>query len=51
MNFDPNFLTDRPVWADGFIIDSCVSVFSISTDSEQPLISYDPDIADLVIKS
>ena len=51
MNFDPNFLTDRPVWADEFIIDSCVSVFSISTDSEQPLISYDPDIADLVIKS
>ena len=51
MIFDPNFLTDRPVWADKFILDSCISVFSISTDSDQPLISYDSDVANEIIKS
>ena len=48
MNFDPIFITDRPVWADKFIIDSCVSIFSIS---DQSLISYNRDITEIIIKS
>ena len=48
MNFDPIFITDRPVWADKFIIDSCVSIFSIS---DQSLITYNRDITEIIIKS
>ncbi|OHT05863.1 Beige/BEACH domain containing protein [Tritrichomonas foetus] len=49
MSFEPNFIADRPVWADKFILDNCISIFSIGTDSELPLVSYDPEIPDSIL--
>ena len=51
MEFSPNFTTTTPVWANSFIVNSCINIFSFSTESNLQIVSYDPMLARSILEA